>query len=192
MSIKTSGDDNITSGRDTVIEQNTFNTYEGLGEKDELGIIQNIFDTVLSVVKSDKSYNTESSKTKDKLIHIKDKIEINFKDNDEREEVKVYFTKLYSKIYFVEKAFQVLDSEEQNVFHYYVLNNYKKLKRSDKNYTQMQILDNLTNIFIPKIHVKNPIYQSIAQSIVLFFFDDCTIFEKTEIEPKQTSLFDGL
>jgi len=192
MTIKTSGEGNTVSGRDTVFEGDSFNNFTVTGEKDELGIIQNIFDKVLNDVNKAEYIETESSKTRDKLIHIKEKIEINFKNNDEREEVKTYFTQLYSKISFVEKAFQVLDSEQQNEFHYYVMNNYKKLKRSDDNYSQIQILDNLTKVFIPKNQTKNPAYQSVAQSIVLFFFDDCTIFEKTQIEPKQISLFDGL
>ncbi|MFL0080737.1 hypothetical protein [Tenacibaculum maritimum] len=188
--MKVNGNENISSGRDTTI--NNYNNYSSTGEKDDLGIIQNIFDNVLDKVKDKEPHETLSSKTKDKLIHIKDKIEINFNNNDDREEVKTYFTKLYSKISFVEKAFQVLSNEEQSEFHYYILSNYKKLKRSKENYTSIQILEKLTDIFMPEANIKNPTYQSIAQSIVLFFFDDCTIFEKTKVEPKQTSIFDCL
>ncbi|WP_420573471.1 hypothetical protein [Kordia sp.] len=184
MRTRIDGDENIASGRDTIIN----NVSE---DKQEYGVITDIFDFVLKKYKEENyEIDTESSSVRDKLIHIKKKVELNFSDADEQKEVKQYFNKLYTKINFVEKAFQTLDSEEQSDIHYYVLNNYNKIKNESKDVTQIQILYRLTDFFIPENSIKNPTYRSIAQSIVLFFFDDCTIFEKTSNESQQTSLFD--
>lgn len=180
------GDGNITSGRDTFI-----NKVE-LDSKD-YGVIQTIFDHVLKRIKSENRVdNNKPYSATDKLIHIKDKIDLNFKNSHDREEVKNYFTQLFTKINFVEKAFQSLDSDEQTDVHYYVLSYYNNLKRSDEALSPIQILTELTQIFIPEQHTQNPTYRGIAQSIVLFFFDDCTIFEKTKEEPRSPTLFDGL
>lgn len=185
MNDSINGNENILSNRDTYV--NNFAT----DEKD-YGIITEIFEFVFKKINDDESTETESSSVKDKLIRIKEKIELNFKNAKEQNEVKEYFTKLYTKIFFVEKAFQALNSEEQNDIHFYISRIYNSLKRSDDNKSSIQILNELSLSFIPESHSQNPTYNSIAQGIVLFFFDDCTIFEKTDKEPDSPNLFDGL
>ncbi|MDF0718235.1 hypothetical protein PY092_18885 [Muricauda sp. 334s03] len=188
MNSEINGDGNVASGRDTYITNNNIQN-----ESKDYGVIQTIFNHVFERVNGEnREDEKKSSSAKDKLIHIKDKIELNFKTAEDIEEVKSYFTQLYTKISFVENAFQSLDSEEQTDIHYYILSHYKGLKRSSENLSPIKILSELTQIFIPEQYSQNPTYRGIAQAIVLFFFDDCTIFEKTKKEPRTPTLFDKL
>lgn len=181
MSNKAKGKNNIQSGRDTIVQSLDLNEY---------GIIDDIFENVLNKIKDSSPIDTKSSNVQDKLIHINKKIEINFKRDEEREEIKQYFTQLFTKITIVESIFQTLDTEQQNDIHYYILNCYNGYKRDSSISNPVEILEKLSLNFLPNNQFKNPTYNSIARAIVLFFFDDCTIFEKTDTEPKQHTLFD--
>ena len=98
---------------------------------------------------------------------------------------------MFSKITAVEKSFQALDENDQQDVHFFISSNYYDIKREEQN--KIIILKKLSSIFIPPTQIKNPTYYSISQAIVLFFFDDCTIFEKTVNEINmQSNLFDQL
>ena len=181
MGNKIKGDKNVLAGRDVIFNNEI--------EQEDYGVIETIFDYVLEKV-DERIDNNESSLSRDKLLHINDKINLNFTNEGERKNVQEYFTHLFLKISFVENAFASLSSDDQSDIHFYILNSYNKLKRKLK--TPIEILETLSEIFIPKNQIKNPNYQSIAQAIVLFFFDDCTIFEKTSKEESQKNLFSDL
>lgn len=164
------------------------NIYVQNTPEEDYGVIKTIFNYVLD--KIDEDQPDEPSLSRDKLIHINDKIKLNFTEKSERDEVKKYFTQLYLKINFVEKAFSSLGSDDQADIHFYIFSKYKGLKR--KSIKPIDILTDLSEIFIPTNQSKNPNFISIAQGIVLFFFDDCTIFEKTSSEEVQNDLFSEL
>lgn len=160
-------------------------------QRTELGVINNIFNFVIDEAKKIDLEASKKAFTSDRLIHIQDKIKINFSSSDEIAEVKKYFTDLFSKIHSVEKSFQALDEDDQESVHFYVSSKYFDLKRLEN--SPIEILKKLADIFLPPEQTKNPSYVSIAQSIVLFFFDDCTIFEKTTAEAGlQQDLFSNL
>jgi|APLak6261698768_1056241.scaffolds.fasta_scaffold00258_8 DNA primase catalytic subunit len=185
---KVNGNKNITSGRDT-----TFNQYvtNANNQEEELGIINEIFNFVIEEAKNIDVENSKKAFTSDRLIHIKNKIVLNFPEKEEIIEVQRYFTTLFTKIHSVEKSFQTLDENEQQSIHFYISSKYYDFKR--KELKPIEILKKLAEIFIPPAQHKNPTYVSIAQSIVLFFFDDCTIFEKTILEENgQQSLFENI
>jgi hypothetical protein len=180
------GHKNIVANRDVNIFQDSANRTEN-----EIGVINDIFNYVLEVTKEKELVDSKKALTTDKLIHINDKIKINFQKESDITEVKEYFTHLFSKIYAVEKSFQTLEENDQQDVHFFVSSNYYDLKREGED--NIQILKKLSNIFIPPNQIKNPSYFSVSQAIVLFFFDDCTIFEKTLAEMNlQTSLFDKI
>lgn len=178
---------NSIKGNKNILANRDVNIYELPDEKREQGILEEIFQFVL-----DKIDNIESNRTKpDKLLHTKEKIELNFRDNNEQEEVKIYFTNCYHKISLIEKYFETLDIEEQSDIHNYAYLNYQELKEKFKK--PILVLRELFKIFIPDLKEKDPQYVNIANALVLFFFDDCTIFEKTKGEKNiQTTLFDNL
>lgn len=177
--INVEGSENIASGRDTNLTRSVSNNYH-LAVSDsesEIGIINNIFDYVAKVA-SQTEINVKVNDTK--LLHINEKINLNFEKKEDRLEIRGYFTELYKNIHWVEKCFQSIDEFNQNCIHHYIRNKYNDLKIHEQN--KILLLKSLTTFFIPPKQSKNPMYFTIAQSIVLFFFDDCTIFEKTEKE----------
>lgn len=164
------------------------NIYLNYTPEEDYGVIKTIFKYVLDKTESDQS--DEPSLSRDKLIHINEKIILNFSENSEREVVRKYFTQLYLKISFVEKAFSSLSNDEQSDIHFYIYSNYQEFKR--ESIKPIEILTKLSSTFIPSNQFKNPNFRSIAQAIVLFFFDDCTIFEKTPSEDTPNDLFSDL
>ena len=176
--INVNGDRNIITGDNPII-------FVAPDERREQGVIEDIFQFVL-----DKIANQTLNKSRpEKLLHTREKIELNFKNVVERDEVKQYFTHSYNKISIIEKYFETLQNEDQNDIHNFAYSNYCELKTQLN--TPILILRELFKVFIPDTKDRNPQYVNIANSIVLFFFDDCTIFEKTEKElSRQTTLFD--
>ena len=158
---------------------NTVNVYESLAKEEELeqGIVSSIFQYVIENCK--KNQQTPKAMP-EKVLKIKKKISINFKTVEEKEEI-IEFCRLASdKIALIEKAFSELDGDDQNDIHSYILGKYCKNKHK-----RISNIDNfyaLCDDFIPIKQKGNPKVEHIARSFVLFFFQDCTIFEKTQEE----------
>ena len=156
------GNKNILANRDVNVYQTIVSNNES-----ELGVINDIFDYVLNVFKVKENEENIKALSSDKLIHLNEKIKINFNQKSEADEVKVYFTQLFSKITAVEKSFQALDENDQQDVHFFISSNYYDIKREEQN--KIIILKKLSSIFIPPTQIKNPTYYSISQAIVLFF-----------------------
>lgn len=159
-----------------------YNCYATQEESDQ-GVIDEIFQYVIA--------NTNNSELIDKsrpekLLRMERKITRNFKKAQERNEIKEYSRLAFEKIALIEKGFSNLEPQEQNDIHSCIFSSYKENKKNG--------MDNLTNFyslykgFIPIGKSNNPQYQNLAKSFVLFFFQDCTIFEKTKQEHIQFKL----
>jgi hypothetical protein len=117
------------------------------------------------------------------LLKTEKKINRNFKKTNEKTEILDYCKFASEKIALIDKAFSNLNSQEQNDIHTYILSRYCENRKNGS--------DNLNNFyslfkhFIPPDKLNNPTYENIAKSFVLFFFQDCTIFEKTREEQFQ-------
>ena len=165
-----SGDNstNIQAGRDV-----NFIQVAQSDEKD-FGIIDKIFKSVIKDLKlSDHGTDRES-------IDLSKKIEINFKDKDERERVQEYFKYAYTKISLIEKRIQEESPEVQNDLQGHMFQRYKVLK--DGRLSNLKILENMFSQSIISGKEDNPEYSNLTRAFILFFFDDCTIFEKTDSE----------
>lgn len=179
MKNKIKGNKNINAGRDVI--------FQSPNELKEEGVLEDIFQYVLTKI-NDIDFKKEKN---DKLLHTIEKIKLNFKKEEDQEEVKIYFTNSYHKITLIERYFESLTNEEQTDIHNYSYLKYCELKSETQ--SPILILRQLFKIFLPNGKEKNPQYTNLANALVLFFFDDCTIFEKTNSEKKtQTSLFDEL
>jgi hypothetical protein len=168
---KQKGGDNSTNfqvGRDA-----TFIQIAKTDEKD-FGIIDEIFKSVIKSLGSSESLPDKGH------INLSKKIEINFKDEEERRRVQKYFKYAYTKIALIEKRIQEEDSEVQNDLHGHLFQRYNSLK--DRGLNSLQILEELFSQFIIPDKKDNAEYTNLTRSFILFFFDDCTIFEKTESE----------
>lgn len=159
---------NLQAGRDA-----TFIQIAKSDEKD-FGIIDEIFKSVI------KSLGSSESLPDKEHINLSKKIEINFKDEEERRRVQEYFKYAYTKIALIEKRIQEEDSEIQNDLHGHLFQRYNSLK--DKGLNNLQILEELFSQFIIPDKKDNAEYTNLTRAFILFFFDDCTIFEKTESE----------
>lgn len=128
-----------------------------------------------------------ASKNSDIWIHTeKKKIPLNFKKSEEQYEVKEYFKLSLLKKEVIREIFESYDNFDLNEISLILFFDYNKCKEDEKD--NIKILRKLIDIYTLK---KNKNYKSLAIAFVLTFFEDCTIFEKTETEQKdiQTSLF---
>lgn len=148
-------------------------------EAGEVSILDEIFRGVLAKVSEGATLPVGSS------IGLNEKIELNFQDEKEREEVAEYVRAALLKMTLVEGTFKALGSESQKDIGAHVLQKYNEFKRlGQKN---IDILTELFKEFTPAGQEKNPPYTNLARAFVLFFFDDCTIFEKTLTEKARST-----
>lgn len=165
-----SGDNsqNIQAGRDV-----NYNLAAGADKRD-FGIIDEIFKSVIQQLQASEH------KQDRKYVNLNKKIEINFRSKEDRKRVRQYFKYAYTKVSLIEKRIQEEDSEIQNDLHGHVFNRYNALK--DRCLSNTEILEELFKQFIIPGKEDNAEYGNLTRAFVLFFFDDCTIFEKTDIE----------
>jgi|GEM_PF-736559 hypothetical protein len=158
------------------------NTQEEVVE--DLGVITEIFEYVLGKLNEGIGDDYKDNEN----IHVNDKISLNFPDPEHAEEVKSYFNFAYLKIKLITSGYNNLDTEDQKDISAFALYKYRELKSTTD--TSIEILRKMVLDFTPETKRNNPKYLNLARAFVLFFFDDCTIFEKTVDEKtKQTKLF---
>lgn len=178
---------NVT-GNFTINNRVTNNYSNHYDESKEEGVIEEIFNNALKMVEIDpvKSRDKDSGK----LVHALKKIKINFKSIEEEQEVRTYFSNSYNKKNSIERYLISLESEFQIDLENHIFGKYSDLKSTKPN---IEILRDLFKLYIPFSKESDPMYTNMAQAYVLLFFEDCTIFEKTEEEKnKQGDLFSQL
>lgn len=171
LSQKQKGGDNsanFQAGRDI----NLIQTAQA--DQRDFGIIDEIFKSVI------KQLQSSDHKSDKDHINLTKKIKINFGNEGDRKRVQEYFKYAYTKIALIEKRIQEEDVEVQNDLHGHVFQGYNSLK--DRGLSNIQILEELFTQFIIPAKKDNAEYGNLTRAFVLFFLDDCTIFEKTESE----------
>lgn len=173
ISVQNSPGANVDAKNITYNSQVTFNF--GTAEiEQELSIIDEIIKFVLKNFDESLSDNEVDGF----LIDVQQKIELNFSEEAEREEVGEYFRAAYLKLSNIEPRFTALGAEQQKDISAHILASYKKLKR--KNIPNIDILSQLFDEFTPNGKLKDPSYTALSRAFVLMFFEDCTIFEKVK------------
>jgi len=145
-------------------------------EKVEVSIIDEMFQAVLVKIKA----NPSPKPPVEPSLSLTDKIQLNFTDAKEQEEVVRYIQTALLKMSIIEGTFKALGNEEQNDITAHIFQRYNERKR--KGLQNIQILTELFSEFTPAGKQSDPAYTNLARALVLFFFDDCTIFEKTTKE----------
>ncbi|MDD2516351.1 MAG: hypothetical protein PHF26_03995 [Candidatus Gracilibacteria bacterium] len=151
------------------------NLSDTLTEEQELTILDYIFEDILKIIKNntdDYSYSTS--------IDLDKKIKINFSSKNDQDEVRDYLKYALSKLKLVNDRMAIEESSNQDDIHSYIVSLYQKHKRSGE--TNIEILVSLFDDILPKTKKNDIHYQNLSKAFVLFFFDDCTIFEKTRSE----------
>lgn len=143
-------------------------------ETDDLVIVNKIFKSVIEKIEN-KEYTVDNQH-----LNLDDKIKLNFTDSDERNAIVKYCNFAFTKISLIERRLQEEDSETQKDIQSYIFGRYFKLKSEKK--SNIDIMHSLFDIFVPKDQKNDEKYIHLAKAFVLFFFEDCTIFEKTERE----------
>lgn len=141
--------------------------------KEDLGIIQEIYDNVLKQSKS-----TPISSDKLDFLKVEKKIELNISDVQERKRIKELFESIYDRISLIEKTFSDLDSMQQREIHIDICEQYHHLLKNNNQDVSIT-LNKLAEHYTPADKLKNPKYNNLARAFVLFFFDDCTIGRKS-------------
>jgi len=159
---------NLQAGRDINLKQ------VAQSEEYDFGIIDEIFKSIV------KNLRTGKHSSDKKHVSLNEKIEINFHNQEDRERVQQYFKFAYTKISLIEKRIQEEDIEIQNDLQGHIFENYNGFK--DQNLGNIEILEELFKQFVIPTKKDNPEYRNLTRAFVLFFFDDCTIFDKTEFE----------
>ncbi len=143
-------------------------------DQKDFGVIDEIFKNVIGQLRSSED------KLNKEHINLNKKIEINFLNKEDRERVRKYFRYAYTKIALIEKRIQEEDTEIQNDLHGDVFQRYNSLK--DCGLSNIKILEELFKQFIIPDKKNNSTYRNLTRAFILFFFEDCTIFEKTNKE----------
>ncbi len=176
--------ENLNSGAGTQYNYQ-INNYNSTSHEtqEDLGIISEIFDYVFERINTGIGDDFDDNSN----IYVEEKISLNFPDESDSEEVHEYFKYAYTKIDLITAKHKSLDTEDQKDIAAHIYKVYRSYMRTKS--SSIETLHALFDHFTPNQKINNPKYVALSQAFVLFFFDDCTIFEKTINEKtKQTKL----
>jgi len=151
---------------------NKYADYKEQEDKED-SILNQLFDFVIEKLPDDM----DSLPEHEKHVKTKAKIKINFKNKKEQEEVNKYFIEAYTRIKQIEIRIQELEPITQQNIQTLITHHYLKLKRDEL--PNIKILDRLFDFFTPPKQKINPDYAKVVRAFILFYFDDCSIFEKS-------------
>lgn len=157
-----------------IIDRNIHNVAS-LADEQEVTIIDEIFEDILKKIKKQKgNYSYTNS------INLEDKIKLNFKDESDQEQLREYFKYALLKLSLINERMSSENTENQNDIHSFLLSRYHHLKKECA--SNIDLLNKLFDEVTPLAKRLDPNYHSLGKAFILFFFEDCTIFEKTEAE----------
>ncbi|KUG06912.1 hypothetical protein [Solirubrum puertoriconensis] len=139
----------------------------------ELGVIGEVFSFVTQNIDACKQYKKSKPDT---WVQTQDKMRINFSAKDCEAIEQLYYNAL-PKMKLIESYFQKLDEDQHDDLHNYFYELYLIHRSRDIN--PMMIFSDLITSIIPPNRQRDPQYRNIAMAMVMMFFEDCTIFEKT-------------
>lgn len=142
-----------------------------------LPIINDIIKTCVDRLEQEKLTSDPDSTT---LLHSREKIALNFKNANDADQVARYlrnslaYSDLIGEVVNDYPGLDPADLED------YIRDMYNKLKLNDKR--PMYILQSLFDLFVPSDKREDLMYLSWSRRIVMKYFENCTIFERTESE----------
>jgi hypothetical protein len=175
-----SGNGNIQSGRDTIVNPVTYNTYEQRCQKD-IGIIEDILTFIFNSKIIENNIASIKKTNKDKLTELKEKIPLNCKDANDEARIKEMINNLWSTKELVERYLSDVDDQGKVLrLKEMIVTEFDKLKQSYDNL--VDIFNALPMIFLQDEQKTNPDYCSGAKAIAIYFFEYCDIGSKTKKE----------
>jgi len=156
---------------------NVENLYYNTNPQDDIDLLSEIFDYI-----KQNAQEKHTEETKD-TISIKEKASINFKMEDEFSQFRALYADFYSdSIYsYIGKFMETKENKSSAIG--YIRKIY--IDKFDNFQNKIDSCKNITVIaseLIPPKHQKNPKYNHLATSLILFVFEMCDIGMKTEEE----------
>ena len=142
----------------------------------ELETINEIFEEVTRLIQERETRDLDYA---DERWHLKTtkKIMLNFSNQEDRRSVQVFAVKAVRLVRSIEERMQAETPEIQDSITAYVFSKYDEFKRAGlSNYS---VLTKLFDEFMP---AGKSVMKNAVRAFVMFFFEDCTIFEKEEVE----------
>ncbi len=186
---------------DVVIEQITtklettlnilLKNYTAFNEKKDFGIIEDIFKYVFNQIEVE--YDT--SINEDKLLDLKLKIPENFHDREDAKIIERYFSDLWFRINIIELFVSNENQEKIKSLKIDIQKNYRQIaniKDIEKPIEDFNIIEKMSEKYIPNDKLSNPDYLANSISLVLYFFERCDFGKKTNneaINENQLNLF---
>ncbi len=183
----------LQAGRDVI--DNSTTIYYGNSENQEFidfEIISEIFDFLFESNLSE--INSENLENTNVLIHLKEKIPLNFFADGEKD-VKELFTQLWKKKSLVEKYVKEENDDEEKIrgLIFKFRECFIKLRRSNSHEVEVKdvgIFYKLANYCIPKEKIKDSRFLPNALAVVIYFFESCDFGKRTKSEKENNhSLF---
>lgn len=136
----------------------------------------------------EKSHNTAGTSELDHL-DTPDKIKLNFGEGEDSEFITAEYRRCLPRFKSIERIIDNYGSDDETILQSSMADLYNKLKQ-DKTKTNREIFD----LMIESIDMAAPLTERQAarrlaiKSLVMFHFEDCTIFEKTVKEKERLVL----
>ena len=165
--------------------------YSNLDENEDLGIIGDIFDFILSNIQNNYSNFSNDS---DIFTKLKIKVPINFPD-EQRNRLSDMIKNTTSKRLLVQKFLENIEEESRiQDLKEFIQTQYCEIRGTVNHETPIDSIDfinQLSEIILPLKKRSDIHYQSNAKAIILHFFEICDFGKKTQDEiVQQKSLFD--
>ena len=160
------------------LTQNIFLSPDyGEGAKQDLENYSIINELLTYVLNLAKHTNSNLSRDAYDFVNIKEKLKINFVNFDDRKRVYDYLVFCFEFLATIEHVFSSLDNLDQKAIRHQVRTDYDQLKAQSTD--NVQIFSELSQRYNTQ---HNERYKLLSRCLVVYFFDDCTIFEKTSKE----------
>lgn len=153
-----------------------------LDESIEAEAINAIFDNVTARILARETKEAVDP-DKDRRMKLKTKIQLNFKNEQEQESVTQFFFAALRLQPYIKDRMQIETPEMQEAISAYLFSKYDTLRSQ-----QMESYAILQNLFQDFEQGAPNVLQNVIRAFVLFFFEDCTIFEKTPVEKRSNQL----
>lgn len=168
------------------------NNIYGKPEQD-LGIIAEIFQYIFD--NKIQNINISQLKETEKVLQLKEKIEVNF-ENGSKSEINKMLTKNWSRIEIVEKYIQEnneISPERISALILKIQSMYKEKKSCDTSEEHVQnvsVIEDISKEFVPENKKVHADYYAGSLAIVLYFFQMCEIGKRTNAESAPLTLFE--
>ncbi|MDX2776503.1 SMEK domain-containing protein [Streptomyces caniscabiei] len=202
---------NFNPAQDVISVKDLLNTIEGIDDdatvesifqylKVQVPLLDlltetNIDDEIVSLV------NDVVNKAEDDIlinrnrdfVEVNEKIVINFSGMRDQEYIRSEYERCMERFKVIESVLQVKGPEAETILQSSMSDLYNKLKHDSGIKSNREIFDKMVSMVEQSspVGAQKALRRLAIKSLVLFHFDDCTIFEKTTTE-KNNSLFRGI